>query len=179
MPTLGLSAAFGLLGLRFDPYVASNFYVEFEGLLVGGFSEVSGLQVETVVETYREGGLNEYDTSSPGRPATRPTSSSSTASTSWIPLGGHRDVTRGYVRRKNGSIFLLNRDGWPAMWWDVRGAYPVRWNGPEFRADASSVAIELVELVHRGITKPVLSTLLGGATGLASGSVGVTGGVSL
>ena len=65
------------------------------------------------------------------------------------------------------------------MWWDVAARYPVSWNGPEFRADANSVAVESVELVHRGITKPVLSTLLGGATGLASGSVGVTGGVSL
>jgi len=180
MPTLGLNAAFGLLGLRFDPYVASNFYVEFDGLLVGGFSEVSGLQVETVVETYREGGLNEYEHKLAG-PTRYP--SNIVLKHGLNVLGSlwswHRDVTRGYVRRKNGSIYLLNRDGWPAMWWDVRGAYPVRWNGPEFRADANSVAIESVELVHRGITKPVLSTLLGGATGLASGSVGVTGGVSL
>ena len=65
------------------------------------------------------------------------------------------------------------------MWWDVRA--PTRCAGTA-RSPAPTrtrSAIESVELVHRGITKPVLSTLLGGATGLASGSVGVTGGVSL
>jgi hypothetical protein len=34
--------------------------VEIEGILVGGFSECTGLQIETEVETYNEGGLNEY-----------------------------------------------------------------------------------------------------------------------
>ena len=32
---------------RKDPYMAFNFVVEIEGLTVGGFSEVSGLQIET------------------------------------------------------------------------------------------------------------------------------------
>jgi len=34
--------------------------VEINGLVVGGFSEVSGLEVEIDVEEYREGGKNEY-----------------------------------------------------------------------------------------------------------------------
>jgi len=65
MTTLGINAAFSagsnLLGIRNDPYMAFNFLVEIEGLVVGGFTEVTGLQIETVVETYREGGLNEYE----------------------------------------------------------------------------------------------------------------------
>ena len=64
MTTVGANAAFSvaanLLGIRNDPYLGFKFLVEIEGLVVGGFSEVTGLQVETEVETYREGGLNEY-----------------------------------------------------------------------------------------------------------------------
>ena len=64
MPSLGLNAAFSLvtnlLGVRTDPYQVCNFLVEIEGILAGGFSECSGLQVETEVFDYREGGLNEY-----------------------------------------------------------------------------------------------------------------------
>ncbi len=49
MPALGLSAAFSLAtnlsGIRADPYQAFNFLIEIEGILAGGFSECSGLQV--------------------------------------------------------------------------------------------------------------------------------------
>ena len=45
--SIGLNAAFSaatsLLGIRNDPYKAYNFLIEIEGLLVGGFSEVTGL----------------------------------------------------------------------------------------------------------------------------------------
>ena len=33
-----------------NPYTAFNFLVEIQGLVVGGFSEVSGLQAETETE---------------------------------------------------------------------------------------------------------------------------------
>jgi len=53
MTSLGLNAvaAVGanLLGVRNDPYMSFNFFVEIEGLIVGAFTEVSGLQVETQV----------------------------------------------------------------------------------------------------------------------------------
>src|SRR3954463_7468117 len=56
----GLSGSVGSPGSRRDPYTTFNFLVEIEGLVVGGFSEVSGLQVETAVEDYQEGGQNDY-----------------------------------------------------------------------------------------------------------------------
>jgi len=48
------------VGDRKDPYLAFNFLVEIQGLTVGGFTEVTGLQVEVEVHDYREGGVNEY-----------------------------------------------------------------------------------------------------------------------
>jgi len=64
MSSLGLNAAFSLatnlLGIRSDPYQVFNFLVEIEGILAGGFSECSGLQVETTIEEYQEGGVNDY-----------------------------------------------------------------------------------------------------------------------
>ena len=64
MPSLGLNAAPALvtnpLGIRADPYQGCNFLVEIEGMFAGGFSECSGLQVETEMTDYREGGLNGY-----------------------------------------------------------------------------------------------------------------------
>jgi len=61
LASVALNVAGGLLGARNDPYLSLNFLVEIEGLLVGGFQEVTGLQVETEVEDYREGGVNDFE----------------------------------------------------------------------------------------------------------------------
>ena len=82
----------------------------------------------------------------------------------------HQDVVAGTIERKNGTIYLLDRQGLPAMWWDFLEAYPVKWTGPDLRAESNTVAVESVELVHRGISKPALSSIasaLRGAVGAA------------
>lgn len=175
--SLGLNAAFALgtslLGIRNDPYMAFNFLVEIEGLIVGGFSEVSGLQVETVVETYREGGLNEYEHKLAG-PTHYPSNlilkhglTDIEALWSW-----HQDVVHGIIERKNCTVYLLDEQRLPAMWWDFLEAFPVKWTGPELRGESNTVAVESVELVHRGISKPALSSIVSAMRGVG-GAAGV------
>src|SRR5687768_15889159 len=114
------------LASAIDPYLNVNFAVEIEGLLVGGFSEVSGLEAELVTERYREGGLNGFEHVFAGP-----------VQTSEIVLSrGLIDVdtlwnwfdsaARGIVKRKNGTIMLLNLQGDPVMWWDFARALPIR-----------------------------------------------------
>lgn len=171
MTTLGINAAFSagsnLLGVRNDPYTAFNFLVEIEGLLVGGFSEVTGLQIETEVEEYREGGRNGYihklagPTRYPANLVLKHGLTDIESLWSW-----HQEIVKGNIERKNGTIYLLDRRQLPAMWWDFKGAYPVKWTGPELRADANNVAVETVELVHQGISKPALSSQVSAARGI-------------
>ena len=172
MTTLGINAAFSagsnLLGIRNDPYMAFNFLVEIEGLVVGGFSEVTGLQIETEVKDYREGGLNEYIHKLAG-PTRYPSNlilkhGLTDIETLW---SWHQEVTRGIIKRRNGTIYLLDQQRLPAMWWDFMEAYPVKWVGPELRADSNTVAVETVELVHKGISKPALSSLVSAVRGIA------------
>jgi phage tail-like protein len=142
------------LGTRHDPYLAFSFLVEVEGLVVGGFSEVTGLQIETMVETYREGGLNEYEHKLAG-PTRYPSNlilkhGLTDAETLW---SWYQDVLQGKIVRKNGTIYLLDQQRQPAMRWDFTQAYPVKWVGPDLRADSNTVAVETVELVHRGISR--------------------------
>lgn len=160
-----------LLGIRLEPYLGLNFLVEIEGLIVGGFSEVSGLTVETEVEEYREGGQNAFvhklagRTRYPGNLVLKHGLTDITSLWKW-----HQDVVKGDVERKNGTIYLLDRRRLPAMWWDFTDAYPVKWTGPELRADSGNVAVESIELVHRGIEKPMSSDLMSAgrlAVGLA------------
>jgi len=171
MTTLGISAGINLLGIRNDPYIAFNFLVEIEGLLVGGFTEITGLQIETEVKDYREGGLNNYIHKLAG-PTRYPSNlilkhGLTDIETLW---NWHQDVMQGIIKRKNGTIYLLDRQRIPAMWWDFMEAYPVKWSGPELLANSNTVAIETIELVHNGISKPTLSSLMSEARGVIGGA---------
>ena len=181
MPSLGLNAAFSvatnLLGIRADPYQVFNFLVEIEGILAGSFSECSGLQVETETFEYREGGLNDYMHRFAG-PTKYPPLILKHGLTlidglwSW-----HQNVAQGKIERKNGTIYLLNKQRIPVMWWDFKEAFPVKWTGPELRADSGNVAIESVELAHHGLSRPKLASLLAGIGAQISGSLNISGGL--
>ncbi len=182
----GFNAAFNLAtnlsGTRLTPYQSFNFFVEIEGILVGGFSECSGLEVETELYDYREGGVNAYVHHFAG-PTKHPPLMLKHGMTPLDGLWGwHQDIaSRGIINRRNGTVYLLSKQKLPLVWWDFRGAFPYRWRGPELQADSGQVAFESVELVHQGLSRPRLATALtglafGGVDGLAAANaVGVTG----
>lgn len=140
-----------VLGSRTDPYLNFNFLVEIEGLIVAGFTDVTGLQAEIETHDYREGGLNDYIHRLAG-PVRYPSNlvlkhglTDSTVLWDW-----HRDVRRGIVERRNVTVILCDSSGLPSASWTLEKAYPVKWSGPDLRADSSTVAVESVELVHCG-----------------------------
>lgn len=157
MPQIGLSTAVVLgksaTGLRLDPFQAFNFWVEIEGILVGGFSECTGLQIETEVETYAEGGLNEYSHQFRGRAKYAPLILKRGITLNDQLWRWHQDVLQGSFERKNGTIYLLHNTHIPVMWWNFRKAFPSKWTGPELRANSSEVAFESVELLHQGLSR--------------------------
>jgi len=169
MPTVGINMAAGLaanlLGVRTDPFRAFNFLVEIEGILAGGFSECSGLEVETEPYDYREGGCNEFVHRFAG-PTKYPPLVLKHGLTFLDGLWTwHQSVVHEKIERKNGTIYLLNKQQMPILWWDFKQAFPLKWKGPDFRADSGTVAVESVELAHRGLSKPAYSkifTMLGG-----------------
>lgn len=178
--SIGLNAAFaalaGALGVRADPYEAFNFLVEIEGVLTGGFSECSGLQIETETFDYREGGLNDYVHRFAG-PTKYPSLILRHGLTQIDGLWNwHQDVIQGKISRKNGTIYLLDRMRIPVIYWNFNDAFPVKYTGPDFRADTASVAFEAVELSHRGLSRPSMGGLLGAAGSAIAGAAGAVGG---
>lgn len=136
-----------------DPYLSLRFRVEIKGLVVGAFSEVSGLQVEIEVHDYREGGVNEYVHRLAG-PVKYPSNlilkhglMDATVLWNW-----QQEVVQGIINRRSGSIILMDHAGNEKWRWNFRAAYPVRWSGPDLRANTAEVALETLELVHRGLT---------------------------
>ena len=141
-------------GKRIDPYQASNFLVEIEGIAIGSFSECSGLQVETEYFEYREGGRNDYLHRFAG-PTKYPPLLLKHGITRIDGLWNwHQDVTNGIIHRRNGTIYLLDKRQTAVMYWNFKEAFPVKYQGPDFRADSASVAFESVELSHKGLSRP-------------------------
>ena len=46
---------------RPDPYRAFRFRIEIQGLVQGGFRSVGGMERQTAIEPYREGGVNDFE----------------------------------------------------------------------------------------------------------------------
>lgn len=143
-----------MVGKRTDPYLAFRYLVEIECVTVGGFSEVTGLQVETEIKEYREGGLNEYmhrlagPTRYPSNLILKRGLTDADTLIKW-----HENITRGIIERCNGSIVLLDTTGQERWRWNFLKAYPVKWIGPNLRATTSEVAVETLELAHNGFVK--------------------------
>lgn len=143
-----------MVGKRTDPYLAFRYLVEIECVTVGGFSEVTGLQVETEIKEYREGGLNEYmhrlagPTRYPSNLILKRGLTDADTLIKW-----HENITQGIIERCNGSIVLLDTTGQERWRWNFLQAYPVKWIGPNLRATTSEVAVETLELAHNGFVK--------------------------
>lgn len=159
MPAIGPQAAApGFTrssGLRDDPYLGYNFLVEIQGLLAGGFTEISGLDVTTDVEEVRQGGVNSHSYKLP-----RGSSYSDLVLKHGITdvdmmWSWYMDVVNGKVQRRNGTIYLLNASGSPVLWWNFFRAYPVAWSGPSFDASSSTVLFSTITLAHEGLDNSV------------------------
>ncbi len=140
---------------RLDPYNTHNFIVEIEGIIIGGFSEVSGLNIETEVESIKEGGANDIEYKLPkGTKYSNITLKHGITDFDLI-WRWYDDVINGKVKRKNGSIFLCDQNGSPLVTWGFVDAYPIKLDGPSLNATTSNIATETLTLAHHGLKRIV------------------------
>lgn len=139
-------------GQRTDPFRAFNFVVEFDGLSMGSYSEVSGLTSEGDSIDYRTGtdvpltvrkltGLRKYMNVTLKRGYT-----DDDELWSW-----YRNIVNGIADRRNGTIVLLDEARQPVLRWNIQNAWINKIEAPTLNASGNEVAIESVELVHEGL----------------------------
>ena len=136
------------------PLPAFHFQVKWNGDDTDvGFSEVSGLTMETQLIEYREGSSPEYSTiKMPG-----------------IPKYSNIVLKRGIVHKDNGFfewlnktkmnkaerrdliISLLNEENSPVVTWKAVRAFPVKVEGPSLKSTGNEVAVESMEVAHEGL----------------------------
>lgn len=131
-----------------------KYLIELEGISVAAFQECAGLTLEREVETYAEGGLNEYVHILPGRMGggakgnitLKRGVTESHALWNWYQKG----VQDGNVKQVNASILLINLAGEVVRRWDFTNVIPIKWIGPDLKADSDQIAVETLELGIRG-----------------------------
>ncbi len=135
------------------PLVKFHFQVEWGGTKIG-FTEVSGLDVETEVVEYRDGASPEYSKiKMPGMQKfsnltfKRGTFKSDNEYYKWW-----NTVKLNTIERRDITISLLNEDHDPVVTWKVKSAWPAKIQSTDLKADGNEVAIESMEVVHEGLT---------------------------
>lgn len=135
------------------PYTSFRFRIEIDSIIAAQASEVSGLVVETETESYEEGGVNNFVHQFPKKTKYQHITLKRGITDFDELWKWHQDVVSGKLERKNGAIILVDAKGEDKWRWEFNSAYPVKWNGPELRADSNVVAFEAIELAHNGIRK--------------------------
>lgn len=142
---------------REDPYARFNFQVVIEGVsdngrpVRGGFTEVSGLDIEITPIEYRNGaeditvrklpGLKKFSNITLKRGVV-----GDLAFFNWM-----KAALNGQVLRADGVIILLDESRQPVITYKFRRAWPCKWSGPQLNATTNEVAIESIEICHEGL----------------------------
>ncbi|GAB4107766.1 phage tail protein [Echinicola sediminis] len=135
------------------PLSKFHFSVQWGGTKIG-FTEVSGLDVETEVIEYRHGASPEYSKiKMPGMQKfsnitlKRGTFKSDNEYYEW-----YNTINLNKVDRRDITISLLNEEHEPVVTWKVKNAWPLKVQSTDLKGDGNEVAIESMELVHEGLS---------------------------
>jgi len=135
-----------------DPFLAFKYKVEIKGIIVGGFSEVSGMRIETEFDTIREGGENSFVHKLP-KSTKFSEITLKRGITDWTLYSWYMEVVYGKITRTSGSIILQEPGTDMNMTWHFFDAFPIKWEGPTFNASGNSIATETLTLAHNGLKK--------------------------
>ena len=134
------------------PLPKFHFQVEWGGSKIG-FTEVSGLDIETEVLEYRHGASPEYfKTKQPGMAKysditlKRGLFQSDNEFYLWA-----NTINLNKVERRDLTISLLNEEHEPVVVWKIKNAWPKKIQSTDLKSEGNEVAIESMELCHEGL----------------------------
>lgn len=146
-----------LTPLSGDSPVGSNFLLEVDGVEIGMFASVTGLQVTVQTEEIIEGGQNGFARKLPGRMEwpnivlSRGLIQSDNLFAWLSKTSGEGFATAGNkLTRCTGAITALSANGKRLRAWNLANCFPVRWKGPEFNVTSNDALSEELEIAHEG-----------------------------
>jgi len=137
---------------RIDPLRGFRFLLEIDDITSGGFTRVKGLSREVKHESYREGGVNDYE---------HKLLTNVTYPVLVLERGLALDdlwkwaqaAADGEVQRKNIRIRLHDEANEKQFAWQIAYAVPVKWAVSDLDATTSPVLMETLELAHHGLRR--------------------------
>lgn len=137
-----------------DPYRTFRFRVEFDHMQVGGFTRVKGMMRETKVESYREGGVNDFEY----KFITNTTHTNLVLERGMVDASlwdwHERVIFDRTVQRCTLTLSLNDEAGTERWRWTVVDAYPVKSSVTDFDAmNSTQVLFESIELAHHGLRR--------------------------
>lgn len=159
-----------------DPFIGFLFRLNLGNIEIAGFSECTGIEIETKIFEYKEGGRNNHSLKFPEQSEVKNIVLKRGLTTSYDLFDWYMNVASGKFDHPNQrpvsqqvpayssdsnsqdinnkiSIVLVNHAGDIQKEWLLRRAFPVKWVGPEFKATENSVVFETIELAHEGLEK--------------------------
>lgn len=140
-----------------EPPLSNRFQLMVDGVEIGVFLEVTGLELHVGVEEFAEGGQNGYVHKFPGRMSWpnlvfRRGITQSDALFDWVGRSSGEGFAAGgsKLARTTGAVSLVGDDGKPLRSWSLIEPFPVRWTGPRLSAKDSAALEEEVEVAHHG-----------------------------
>jgi phage tail-like protein len=134
------------------PLPKFHFQVEWAGARIG-FTEITGLTLETEVIEYREGNSPEYNKlKMPGlHKFSNITMKRGTFAGDNDYYIWYNTVKLNTIQRRDITISLLNENHEPVVVWKVKSAWPIKVQSADLKADANEAAIESIEVAHEGL----------------------------
>lgn len=133
---------------EFDPIGNFNFAVEIDGVNAAMFTECSGLESETEVIEYREGGdAAGHVRKIPGLHKVGDVTLKRGVTGSDALWEWRKNVLQGTADRKNISIILRDDSHTEVMRWNLFECWPSKFTGPSLSGKGNEVAIETLVVV--------------------------------
>jgi len=135
------------------PYTSFNFIIEIESISAAGFSELSGLNIETEIEEITEGGVNTFVHKLPKRSKYGNITLKKGITNSTDLYDWYMDIVKGKITHKNVDIvFFDEKRNKEIRRWQFSNAIPVKWIGPDLNATSNNIAFESIEIAHSGLS---------------------------
>ncbi|EYB69276.1 hypothetical protein DEIPH_ctg009orf0015 [Deinococcus phoenicis] len=131
--------------------VNCRYYVKINGVEKAVFSEVSGLQMETELFEYAEGGNNEFIHRLPGLTKVGNVTLKRGVSVDNELFKWYMRIAQGIMDLRTVTITMYATTGKQVVRWELLRAFPCKWSGPQMAANGDAVALETIELAHMGV----------------------------
>lgn len=135
----------------------ATFIFEVDGVEIGRFMEVSGLEVSIETEQIQEGGQNGFVHHLPGRMSwpnirLKRGITQNDSLLAWLnKSSGEQFAANGNtLTRSTAAITLMGPGRTRLRAWNFDGAFPVKWTGPQFATSSTEMATEELEIAHHG-----------------------------